>query len=88
MKDITKNKHKGNAESNTAFAAIENELTTRQNDVLTAFQDMPYATSKEVAFWLNKPLNVISGRITELKRMGRIKQLGRRDGCAVYQITQ
>jgi hypothetical protein len=41
-------------------------------------------TSKEVAEWLESPLNAISGRISELKAMGKIQQIGRRDGCGVY----
>jgi len=92
MKDITKNKHGGNAQSNAAFEKIEKTLTHRQNDVLWAI-DWLHQLSKEgvisrdIAWKLNAPLNAISGRITELKAMGKIKQIGRRDGCAVYTIS-
>jgi len=94
--DICKNKHKGNAESNAAFATIESKITQGQDDVLFALQCLyrkSYCTqdgftSKEIADWLEKPLHKISGRITELKAKGLIKQSGRRDGCAVYQVTQ
>jgi len=89
MKDTTYNRHRGNAESNSAFATIQDTLSLRQNDVLEAFSLIGYpATSKEITNWLQSPLNAISGRITELKAKGLIKQIGRRDGCAVYQVTQ
>jgi hypothetical protein len=41
-----------------------------------------------VAEWFVTTPNVVSGRITELKRIGKIKQIGRRDGCAVYVISE
>ena len=83
--DITKNKHGGNAESVSAFETITHALANRQNDVLSAFLSHPSGmTSKEVAEWLESPLNAISGRISELKAMGKIQQVGRRDGCGVY----
>jgi len=93
MKDTCKNKHKGNAESNAAFATIESKITQGQDDVLCAFaalQDQLYdsITSKDIAHWLEKPLHKISGRISELKEKKLIHQIGRRDGCAVYQVTQ
>jgi len=40
-----------------------------------------------VAEWLESPLNAISGRISELKAMGRIRESGRRDGCAVLVMA-
>jgi hypothetical protein len=86
--DITKNKHGGNAQSNAAFKKIEETLTHRQNAVLGIIRDCVRATSKDVAYWLCSPLNAISGRITELKAMGKIKQIGRRDGCAVWAINE
>ena len=83
--DITYQKHGGNAESVSAFESIAHTLANRQNDVLSAFLRHPSGmTSKEVAEWLESPLNAISGRISELKAMGKIQQVGRRDGCGVY----
>lgn len=83
--DITSNKHGGNAESIASYETILENLANRQNDVLSAFLRHPNGmTSKEVAEWLESPLNAISGRISELKAMGKIQQIGRRDGCGVY----
>jgi predicted transcriptional regulator len=40
-------------------------------------------TSKEIAEFLNRPLNAISGRLSELKAIGKIEKTGqRRDGAA------
>jgi len=83
--DITYKKHGGNAESTASYESITHTLANRQNDVLSAFQRHPSGmTSKEVAEWLESPLNAISGRISELKAMGKIHQIGRRDGCGIY----
>lgn len=86
--DITSNKHGGNAESVAAYKTIAHTLANRQNDVLSAFLRHPSGmTSKEVAEWLESPLNAISGRISELKAMGKIQQVGRRNGCGVYVVN-
>jgi len=93
--DITKNKHGGNAQSNAAFEGIMHMLTLRQLQVLATIKlatgwksESSGATCKEIAERHNRGMNAISGRITELKRMGKIKQIGRRDGCAVYVISE
>jgi hypothetical protein len=90
MKDITKNKHGGNAQSNAAFEKIEETLTKRHGAILDYIRLYPRMgrTCKDVAKHFMCGMNAISGRITELKRMGKIKQAGRRDGCAVYVISE
>jgi len=93
--DITKNKHGGNAQSNEAFDGIMQLLTLRQLQVLATIKlakgwkpESDGATCKEIAERHGCGMNAISGRITELKAMGKIKQIGRRDGCAVYVISE
>ena len=87
--DITKNKHGVNAQSNAAFEKISGKINTMQQQVAIAINRASAgATSKDIAHWLRRPLNAISGRITELKAMGKIKQIGRRDGCAVYVVSE
>jgi hypothetical protein len=92
MKDITQNKHGGNANSQAAFEAIKDELKPRQNLVyrtIRLMQDFDGdSTIIGISRWLGLAPNVISGRLTELKAMGKIKAVGRRDGCAVYQINE
>jgi hypothetical protein len=86
--DPTKNKHGGNAQSNAAFALVADTLTDRQNTVLERVSaSRGGITSKELANALETPLHAISGRITELKAQGRIREHGRRDGCAVLVAT-
>jgi len=90
--DITKNKHGGNAQSNAAFEGIEETLTQRQNQVLGAIEMLDRysgkgATLHDIAHWLRLGANKISGRITQLKAMGKIHQIGRRDGCAVWVLA-
>ena len=88
MNDITQNKHGGNPNSAAAYETIADTLTNRQNDVLSALLRHPAGmTSKEVAEWLESPLNAISGRISELKAMGKVRESGRRDGCAVLVMA-
>ena len=88
--DITKNKHGGNAQSNAAFEKIEESLTQTHQQILHVMTLYPISgtTSKDVAEYFDCHLNAISGRLTELKAMGKIKQIGRRDGCAVYVVSE
>jgi hypothetical protein len=90
MNDITENKHGGNANSQAAFGAIKDELKPRQREVynfVTLCQG--YGTTiHNICNWLKLTPNVISGRLTELKKLGKIKVTGRRDGCAVYEINE
>jgi hypothetical protein len=93
--DITKNKHGGNAQSNAAFEKIEHKLNLKQKQVLATIRIAIIwkpitdgATCKEIAQRHHCGMNAISGRITELKAMGKIKQIGRRDGCAVYVLNE
>jgi len=87
MDDITKNKHGGNAESNLAFAKVQEKLTLRQEQVLATIKFRGEVTCKDIAERHQCGMNAISGRITELKAMGKIKQIGRRDGCAVWVLA-
>ena len=88
MKDITQNKHGGNANSTAAFGAIKDELKPRQREVHSCIFWSNGITCKDIAEAMNTGMNAISGRLTELKAMGKIKVTGRRDGCAIYQINE
>jgi predicted transcriptional regulator len=88
MKDITQNKHGGNANSKAAFGGIKDELKPRQREVYLYIICANGITCKDIAEAMNTGMNAISGRLTELKAMGKIKVTGRRDGCAIYQINE
>jgi hypothetical protein len=87
--DPTKNKHGGNAQSNAAFNSIYAKLTLRQEQVLASIKvkGSTGRTCREIAERHGRGMNAISGRITELKAMGKIKQCGTRDGCAIWVLT-
>jgi hypothetical protein len=59
-----------------------------QNFILSYLQEHGTATSKEIARALNKGLNCISGRFSELRdEWNMIEPTGEeREGCAVYRI--
>ena len=92
--DITRHNHGGNAESVAAHKRVNSSIRYMQAQVLNEFvcklhRNEYHLTSKFIAHWLDKPLNAISGRLTELKRDGLIEPTGeRRDGCAVLRITE
>jgi DNA-binding MarR family transcriptional regulator len=88
MNDITKNKHGGNANSKAAFGAIKDELKPRQREVYLYIYCFNGVTCKDIAEAMNTGMNAISGRLTELKKMGKIKVVGRRYGCAIYEINE
>jgi hypothetical protein len=87
--DPTKNKHGGNAQSNAAFASIYAHLTLRQEQVLATVKarGADGTTCREIAERHGRGMNAISGRLTELKAMGKIVQCGTRDGCAVWVLA-
>ena len=81
MNDICENKHQQNAESVAANPGKE----SKQKDRIRVYQivlDKSGITSKEIAKIMKRPLNCISGRITELKKTGQIMAIGRKNGCA------
>jgi predicted transcriptional regulator len=41
-------------------------------------------TCKEAAAALGKGMNAVSGRFSELKTLGMIRMVGRREGCGAY----
>jgi predicted transcriptional regulator len=53
------------------------KLSQRQQEVYKCLLENGVMTSKQIAKKLNKPLNTISGRITELINMGMVKVVGR-----------
>ena len=80
VNDICENRHKGNAESNAAFKVVKAGLTLKQSVVLKFIAQCGEigATTDEVAAHFNSMPNEISGRMSELKRDGKIRADGRR----------
>jgi predicted HTH transcriptional regulator len=59
------------------YLKTNNLLTQRQQEVFNCLKANGIMTAKQIARKLNKPLNTISGRITELINMGMVKVVGR-----------
>ncbi len=85
MKDICKNRHRGNLQSiiaNTKVDKIKDRLKVYE---LIVSLKKPY--SKYIARMMGKQLNCISGRLSELKRDEIIEVTGETiEGCSVYQL--
>ncbi len=88
--DITSNRHGGNAESVAAFQSIKDRLPAQRKEVLhwitvyTKAHSGRGLTVDELAEVMHKTPNAISGRVSELKRDGRIYKAGTRltrSGC-------
>jgi hypothetical protein len=84
--DITAHRHKGNEQSTAAFHVIENRISERQLVVYHAIRfSNDGITVDELAVALKTTPNAISGRVSELKAMGKIYKSGTRktrSGCS------
>jgi hypothetical protein len=84
--DITFRRHKANEQSTAAFHVIKDNLTARQLFILTLIrQHANGITTDEISEFTGWPPNAISGRVSELKRMGKIYKSGTRrtrSGCS------
>lgn len=85
--DICAARHGGSAESRAAFAAIAAVLSVARGRVLLVIAESGPngCTAKEAADKLGVPLNTISGRFSELRKLRLIQKTGtRREGSAVH----
>lgn len=85
LEDICENRHRGNAESEAANPTPESKQIQRF-EVWSIIARDKGVTSKEIADEMGRPLNCISGRISELKKQKMIAADGRRDGCAILYV--
>ncbi len=84
--DICHKRHKGNAASKAANPRAASKQQTHEQ-ILAIFRRKGNQTSKDIAQMLNKPLNAISGRLSELKLLGKIRGTGeRRDGSEILEL--
>lgn len=88
-RDPTERKHGGNEESVAAHTKVtpsKTETYRKIMDLVRARGEFG-ATSKEVSYAMGKQLNCLSGRFSELRAMGWLKDSGlRRDGAAVLVV--
>lgn len=66
-------------------------LPERRRLVFEAIKTLGKATLQDVSLALNRPLNALSGRLTELKRAGLIKEVGKKQigesKFSVYEVN-
>ncbi len=58
--------------SRQAYAAIQDKLGHRQEEVYLAIKEMGKASNESIAEHLGWPINRVTGRVTELKRFGLV----------------
>ncbi len=84
--DPCSNRHKGNPQSTAAFNVIADKITDKQRELLEAIKAAPYGITLDgLSEAYNVPPNAISGRVSELKRLGKIYTDGTRktrSGCS------
>ncbi len=88
--DITARRHKGNEQSTAAFHVIKDKITEKQAKVLEVIRwfssgNCQGVTAEQIADELQTTVNAISGRVSELKRDGKIYKSGTRktrSGCS------
>jgi DNA-binding MarR family transcriptional regulator len=85
--DITRNRHRGNAESEAANANVASRKEAQRWHVWNYLRvDGPH-TSKEITVALMMNYTSVSARLSELKALNLIEKTGeRREGCAVVKI--
>lgn len=85
--DVCERKHGGNARSIEARARTN--VTGRRKQVYDFIVRCKEAgaTSHEISQALNLPMHVISGRISELKLIGRVMAVGERNGADILRAT-
>jgi|JFJP01.1.fsa_nt_gi predicted transcriptional regulator len=84
--DVCARKSRGNAERAEANAKAAGGKRDARLAVLALIRQAQGEgmTCKEVAARLGKWMNAVSGRFSELKALGIVRQAGRREGCGVY----
>ncbi len=91
--DISRRRHKGNAESNAVFQRVAEYLPQSRQRVLDFIREQGTngATAQECANALGLPIHKVSPRFSELKRDGQIVKIGvRNDGgvCVVVELVE
>lgn len=70
---------------------VKPTLKGRKLIVYEAIKKMPKCTMKDVATYLNVPLNTISGRFSQLRDTGFIKEVGSikisKTTCTQWEVT-
>lgn len=86
--DITARKHGGNKASEAAYANGEFTHECQRDAILSLLHHHPFGlTSKEIGAITGKPLHHFSGRLAELKALGKVYGTGERRKGAEVVVT-
>lgn len=91
LSDITRNRHRDNPQSNAAHERIVHTKEDTYKRILKYVDSVGRATSKEIAAALGygKEMHRISGRLSELKAMNRLRGTGEsREGAEVLELVK
>jgi hypothetical protein len=81
--DVCENRHGGNPHSENANKRVS-KAADREAVYCLIKQAADGRTLKELCAIMGKTPNQISGRISELRILGKIETIGSRDGCGVH----
>lgn len=86
--DICERKSARSATSFDAHEKIKGSKERKREQILAWAQGFGEFTLRDVCAAFDVQPNQISGRLSELKRLGRLKDTGyRRDGCAILRVS-
>jgi len=88
LDDICRNRHSGNANSIRVNPSAAFKKRDRSKVYETIKRCGTGITSKEIAKLMDRRLNCISGRISELKQAGLVKVDGRRGDCGILYVER
>ena len=86
--DICQNRHKNNVNSIRVNPSPKFKERDRAKVYEIIKRRVTGITSKEIAGLMDRRLNCISGRISELKQSGLVVSEGRRGDCGILRLTQ
>jgi len=88
--DICERKHGGAETSQEAFEKVQPQIKIIHQEIIGLMEHLTNGlTSKEYAGIVGKGLNQISGRFSELSKMGMIVKTDiRREGCAAWKVAK
>ncbi len=87
--DITGNRHKANAHSAAANERVEPAKDVMRRKIYDWARAFGSFTLKDVCRAFDKLPNQVSGRLSEMKALGMVKETGEsRERCAVLSVTQ
>lgn len=57
-----------------AYRKMQKKLNDRQKEVLLALKRLKFANNRQLAIYLGREINCITGRVWECRAMGKIKE--------------